>query len=170
MIAYAPFVTINNSLLRREKLLVHSPMLCATHIFQVLQNWLHLSIVQTSLALHSVCTIFRVARLFLSRMGKETSEGGKGEDLDILSASSLARKRSNQDFMCRAHFPFEIFFRRSGFCLNNIFLLLGSEMAVLMLSILAGRAVATAATAKKEVACRLHTTSILSVVTAPEAL
>ena len=60
-------------------------------------------------------------------MGKETSEGGKVEDLEILSASSLARKRSNQDFMCRAHFPFGIFFRRSGFCLNNNFPLWGAK-------------------------------------------
>ena len=66
------------------------------------------------------------SRLFLSRMGIATSRRGKGEDLDILSASSLARKISNQDFMCRAHFPFGIFFRRSGFCLNNNFPLLVS--------------------------------------------
>ena len=61
--------------------------------------------------LHDFSILFE-SRLFLSRMGKETSEGGKGEDLDILSASSLARKRSNQDFMCRAHFPFGIFFAK----------------------------------------------------------
>ena len=59
VIALASFVTMKNSVLWTEKLLVHSPMLCATHIFQVLQNWLHLSIVQTSLTLHSICTIFR---------------------------------------------------------------------------------------------------------------
>ena len=38
MIAYAPFVTINNSLLRREKLLMYSRMLCATHIFRFYLN------------------------------------------------------------------------------------------------------------------------------------
>ena len=81
----------------------------------------------SAFGLHNFSILYE-SRLFLSRMGKETSEGGKVEDLEILSASLLARKISNQGFMCRAHFPLGIFFRRSVFCLNNNFHLLGSKV------------------------------------------